>query len=721
MLGESPPPPPRACFGRDDLIKSIIGLVENLNSVALVGAGGIGKTSIVLTVLHHDRIKHRFGDNRRFIRCDQFPPSRANFLRRLSKAIGAGVENPNELAPLRRFLSSREMFIVLNNAETILDPQGAEGQEISDIVKELSQFDNLCLVVTSRITTVPPDCQRLDVPTLPINAARTTFYRIYRNNGQSDSTDKILQQLDFHPLSVTLLATVARQNNWDTNTLAAEWEKGQTGALQKEHNESLAATIELLLASPIFKNLGPDARDLLGVIAFFPQGISKNNLDWLFPTIPNRTIIFDQFRTLSLTHWSHGFITMLAPLRDYLCPKDPLSSPLFHATKERYFTRMATKVDPRLPSFEKTQWIASEDTNIEHLINVLVPTDDSEHEWDACIAFLEYLYRHKPRYTVLGPKIEWLPDDHLSKPDCLSLVGRILGLVGDSVEEKRLLSHVLTLRRAQGSDRQVAHVLKHLSTANRKLGLYKEGICQMKEALEIYERTGATGSQANSLLKLSQLLIADDQLDAAEEAASRAVELLPERGEEFRVCQAHCVLGGISGSKREREKATYHYQTALGIATYFDWKDQLFWIRLALAKLFGNEGGFDDAHDYIQQARLYVESDSYHVGRAAIEQARIHYQRRELENTKSELLCALEIFERVGALQDVELCKALLREIEQQIAGQATSGDPSSIGEILPTVHFSAPSNSPFLVNVTLSSANTYWDADYAAGLASQP
>ena len=46
ILGESPPPPPRACFGRGELVERIVGLVEKFNPVAFIGPGGMGKTSI---------------------------------------------------------------------------------------------------------------------------------------------------------------------------------------------------------------------------------------------------------------------------------------------------------------------------------------------------------------------------------------------------------------------------------------------------------------------------------------------------------------------------------------------------------------------------------------------------------------------------------------------------------------------------------------------------
>ena len=668
MPGESPPPAPRACFGRDELIEKIVRLAESLTPVALIGAGGIGKTSIALTVLHHDHIKKRFGDNRRFIRCDQFPASSAHLLGRLSMVLGAGIENPEDLASLRPFLSSREIIIVLDNTESILDPQGADAEGVYAVVEELSQFDRVCLCITSRISAVPSDCETFDVPTLPIDAAHNAFYRIYKNVKQSDLIDKILDQLDFHPLSITLLATIAHQNKWGADRLRREWERQRTSMLQTMHSKSLAATIELSLASPMFRELGPDARALLEVVAFFPQGVNERNLDWLFPTISNRTKILDKFCILSLTYRSNVFITMLAPLRDYLCPKDPGSSPLLCGTKERYFKRMSVDIDPNQHGYRESQWITSEDVNVEHLLDVFTTIDaNSDSVWDACTKFMEHLVWHKNRLTILGPKIESLPDGHRSKPDCLFELSRLFHSVGNPTERKRLLTHTLRLCRERGNDRAVAQTLGQLSDANRHMGLYDEGIGLVQEALGILERLGDTAGQARCLMDLASLLYSDKQLDAAEKAASRAVDLHSEKGNQYQVCGSHRVLGEIYRSKGETERAVHHFEIALRIASSSDWQDELFWVHFGLAVVSLDKARFDDAQVYVQRAKSHAVNYTHFLGRATELQAELWYKQHRLEEARSEALRAADIYKNLGVAQDLEICRGLLRRIEGEM------------------------------------------------------
>ena len=647
-------------------MEKIVNLAEDLVPIALIGPGGIGKTSLALTVLHHNRIKQPFGDHRRFIRCDQFPASRAHLLHRLSQVTGAGVENPEGLAPLRTFLSSKQMLIVLDNAESILDPLGTDAREIYGVVEELSRFNNICICITSRISTTPPGCKHLDVPTLSAGAARNTFYRIYDSSSRSDLVNGILKQLDFHPLSITLLATVAHQYKWDAVRLGREWEQRRTNVLQTEHDKGLAVAIELSLASPLFLELGPSARALLEVIAFFPQGVSESSIDWLFPTIPNRVKIFDKFSILSLTYRSDGFIRMLAPLRDHLSPKDPKSSPLLCATKERYFFRMKVNIDPDKPNFEGTRWITSEDINIEHLLDVFTTIDaNSDSVWDACAYFMQHLGWHKKRLTVLMPKIEGLPDEHRSKPECLFQLSRLFNSVGNRAEYKRLLTHALKLWRERGNDRRVARMSRLLSDANRLMGLYEEGIQWAEEALEIYQRLDDTAEQAQCLIKLAFLLRNDDQLDAAQEAASRAIDLSSEKDDQFQVCRSHRILGSIYRSKHETDEAIYHYQAALSIASPSNWHDPLFWIHYDLVELFRDEGRFEDAQVHIEHAKSHAVNGAYCLGRAMELQADVWYKQHKLNEAKSEILRAADVYRKLGSAKDVEDCMKLLRRIQK--------------------------------------------------------
>ena len=416
----------------------------------------------------------------------------------------------------------------------------------------------------------------------------------------------------------------------------------------------------------MFQELGPDARELLGVIAFFPQGVDENNIDWLFPTIAGRKNTFDKFCVLSLTYRSDGFITMLAPIRDHLSPKDPASTPLLCSTKDRYFSRLSVDVRPGQPGSEDARWIRSEDVNVEHLLDVFTTVDSTSGVvWGACVNFMNHLYWQKPRLVVLGAKIEALADDHPSKLDCLSKFSELFQRVGNHTEPKRLLTHILKLAREQEDDGKLARALYFLSIAHISTEQFEEGVREMKEALEVWERLGEITNQVMCLAQLAASLNAAGQLDAAEEAALRVVDLFPEN-EPLLACRCHHTLGDIYQSKGEIEKAIHHLEVALGIASSSNFPTLWSVVHLSLANLFAGEGRFDDAHTHTEHAKLQAanSNDTCTLGLAMWYQAVFLHRQHRFEEAKSEAVRALEVFEKLGAADYAGDVMEVLRQMD---------------------------------------------------------
>jgi len=231
----------------------------------------------------------------------------------------------------------------------------------------------------------------------------------------------------------------------------------------------------------------------------------------------------------------------------------------------------------------------------------------------------------------------------------------------------------LKLRRERGDEILVAETLRFMSDANRLLFLPKEGILQVEEAFWIYERLDDTLGQAQSLQGLARLLRADGQLDAAEEAASRAIGLLSDKDEQFTVCECYRILGEVYYSKGEVGKAINHLETAIRIATAFSWHGRLFWIHHSLVQLYSSENRFDDAHAHIERAKSHTTTSLYNLGRAMQLRARVWYKQRRLEEAKSEALRAVDVFEKLGAAEELRVCKTTLRDIEEAINQPAAS------------------------------------------------
>ena len=163
------------------------------------------------------------------------------------------------------------------------------------------------------------------------------------------------------------------------------------------------------------------------------------------------------------------------------------------------------------------------------------------------------------------------------------------------------------------------------------------------------------------------LLYSDGQLDAAEEAASRMTGLLPEKGNQSLVCESHRLLGNICQSKGKTKKAIHHFELALGIAASFNWHGDLFLVHYDLARLFLDEGRFDDACDHIGRAKSHTVDSAYNLGRAVEPQATVWYAQSKPEEARSEALRAADVYEKLGVTRDLDDCRELLWKIEKKL------------------------------------------------------
>ena len=97
----------------------------------------------------------------------------------------------------------------------------------------------------------------------------------------------LVRQLDFHALSLLCSSQPRLTTCWDHDRLAKEWNLRCVQVLRAYYNESLAATVELSLASPTCRKLGPNAHDIVGVIASSHKVSTRITSTGLFP--PSQT------------------------------------------------------------------------------------------------------------------------------------------------------------------------------------------------------------------------------------------------------------------------------------------------------------------------------------------------------------------------------------------------------------------------------------------------
>ncbi|KAH7926961.1 hypothetical protein BV22DRAFT_1193958 [Leucogyrophana mollusca] len=631
---EPPPPRPSMFFGRDGLVRDA---VESLNDkhIVLVGPGGIGKSSIAKAILNEDTVVARFKDRRFFVRFDDINASQVThdaFIGRIAGALGI---KSNLHSSIKRSLATSHAFLVLDNAETFQDAASdADSSRIAETINELGSLPSVTMMLTTRNRRVPTNlrCATIDVPALEARAAHQAFTEIYPVGSSKDIVDRLLSTLDFHALSINLLAHVARENQWDLEELMKSWSEQQTHLLHIGEGKlrSLSATIELSLTSSSITKLGDSARRVMEVAAFLPQGINETALKDFFPDIANIRSVVDALCRLSLMYRKLGAYTMLSPIRMYISGTHQGSDiPSVDLTRVRqhYYTKLADVTDRD----DGGAWIGTEDANLERLIVhdlSRATREDMAVVCRACHNFIRQLRLHKPRPIALSSVILGLPDgnhsttlsriakavprllpgqapESYSKADCVLALGSLAHDLVNLTESINLYAAARQLFLLDRDHNMAACCLEYMAGEYTYLGKIADAERTLQEALTMRRKHWVLSSfdEAAINLHLGNAMMHRGRLHEALVLLASAREYFERSGHSTGYLSwAMCSLGEAELIYGNRLAARHHFEARLSLHArkHDDIGQSKSLIQLLTVEVA--EGNVAEAHKILQEA-----------------------------------------------------------------------------------------------------------------------
>ncbi|KAJ7913356.1 P-loop containing nucleoside triphosphate hydrolase protein, partial [Mycena leptocephala] len=328
------PSEPKIFHGRNSELSEILHLFsQGTPRIAILGAGGMGKTSLARAVIHHTVIIKRYNQHRFFVACES-AASQVD----LAALIGAhvGLKPGKDLTHpvIQCFSSISNSLLILDNFETLWEPVESRGK-IEEFLSLLTGVDHLTLVITMRGAERPARVAWTH-PFLPAlkpleqDAARQTFIDIADNTHDSKEVDKVLSLTDNLPLAINLVAHLV--DSVGCSHVLSCWDEEKTSLISDGYDRSsnLDLSISLSLSSP---RLNPHSEDLLSLLSMLPDGLSDVELVQSKFPIDNILSCKAALICTALAYSDeHKRLKVLVPIREYMQkiqpPGDHLIQPL---------------------------------------------------------------------------------------------------------------------------------------------------------------------------------------------------------------------------------------------------------------------------------------------------------------------------------------------------------------------------------------------------------
>jgi tetratricopeptide (TPR) repeat protein len=687
------PPAPGIFHGREKLVDNIIDMIighratDRSAHVAIMGSGGMGKTSVALSVANHPRILQLFGDARHWVPCDQ-TPTIPLLLEHLARLLSVTVRSIDRLNDIISFLQENKVprIILLDNFETIWDPIKTKSTSEA-VLSLLGSISNITIILTMRGSVRPSGVRWTLLPPiepLSLDAARKTFMDI--STHVDDQLDELLLALDSVPLVINLIATVGQIGLMPSELLKC-WQTERTALLEVSPDRLKSVDISIrvsLNSTPMLHN--PDALTLLSILALLPGGIRQENLQNIAPSIPKVAAAERALLSATLAYRaSNGILQVLSPIRLYMLEHHPVDAVDAQALRSFYFRLCeAGKCDPGYEGFLSTmQNLSLEERNIQSIVMNSLEHETSVDAVCAAIDYSHYLHWNTPSTAVICKAIDSIrkhPSSQLCSlmPQCLLRLGRILIRLDDYPLA------ISTLKEAEECSKALADWSKagtsqvRIAEAYDQLGKHAAALSSLATAQNYFEICEDRFGKANCLQGYGRVYRLQGKYAEAATAFVEAQAIYKSLGKQAHVTQCVHYLGITYRTQGKLDEAIKclseahdHYATFgprldatnclynLGIVYYSQKRYNEADIALSQAhdsyKALGNRGGMAWCR--------------YHTGelnrrRACFDQANLSFQEamhqnQEIRNAHGVVICLQGQARVFAAIHEVEAAKQM--------------------------------------------------------------
>ncbi|KAJ7257664.1 P-loop containing nucleoside triphosphate hydrolase protein, partial [Mycena rebaudengoi] len=312
------PPVPHIFHGRESELREVVDLLKaDSPRIAILGPGGMGKTSLAQAALHHADIAAKYSE-RYFIPCHS-SITHNDLVSAISAHIGFESAQSSQVI-FQYFSTTQPALLVLDNFETTWEPISTRSK-VEEFLSLLTGVPHLALMITMRGAERPGKIgwtRPFLRPLIRLSdaAAHQILVDIAEDHHEPEKVQLLLDLTDNLPLAVTLMATVIGYEGCD-RTLS-RWKEENTHSLSDGCDPRSSLDISIMLSYSGHR-MTHGAQQLLSLLSILPDGLSDADLTQSGLPIENILACKSTLIQVSLAHVdSSQCLKSLVPVREYI-------------------------------------------------------------------------------------------------------------------------------------------------------------------------------------------------------------------------------------------------------------------------------------------------------------------------------------------------------------------------------------------------------------------